>query len=160
MLLFQQEMERKHKRSKLKTLFGAGQIPGVDQIRNIADGIATEGPSGAFDHALTVVQEQEVLEEYQVLNGTIPVALAKLDPQFSLIHASLSQDSQIWVALIISVLLWICKTLDGITASAHQLLQMMKIILLTKSSILELYTPKPPPLKIASPQLLLEGFYD
>ena len=65
--------------------------------------------------------------------------------------------SQIWVALIISVLLWICKTIDGITASVHQLLQMMKTTLLSKSSILELCTAKPPPPKIVSSQLLLEG---
>jgi hypothetical protein len=31
--------------------------------------------------------------------------------------------SQIWVALIISVLLWIRKTLEEITASVHQILQ-------------------------------------
>jgi hypothetical protein len=65
--------------------------------------------------------------------------------------------SQIWVALIISVLLWICKTLDGITASTHQILQMIKTTLLSKSSILELGTKKPPPPKIVSLQPLLEG---
>jgi putative transposase len=65
--------------------------------------------------------------------------------------------SQIWVALILSVLLWICKTVDGIIASAHQILQMMKTTLLAKGSTLELCTNKPPPLKIISPQLLLEG---
>jgi hypothetical protein len=75
MLHFQQGMERKHKRSNLQSLFGVEQIPGVDQIRNIVDGIAPEGLSGAFDHALTVAQGQGVLEEYRVLNGTIPVAL-------------------------------------------------------------------------------------
>jgi hypothetical protein len=68
--------------------------------------------------------------------------------------------TQIWAALIISVLLWISKTLNGITASAHQLLQMMKTTLLAKSSILELCAAKPPPPKIASAQLLLEGLYD
>jgi hypothetical protein len=67
--------------------------------------------------------------------------------------------SQIWTALIISVLLWICKTIDGILASAHQILQMMKTSLLAKGSILELCTNKPPPLKIISPQLLLEGLF-
>jgi hypothetical protein len=65
--------------------------------------------------------------------------------------------SQIWVALILSVLLWICKTIDGVIASAHQIVQMMKTTLLTKSSILELCAAKPPPPKIASPQLFLEG---
>jgi hypothetical protein len=65
--------------------------------------------------------------------------------------------SQIWVALILSVLLWIGKTLDGILASAHQILQMIKTTLLSKGTILELCTNKPPPPKIVSPQLLLEG---
>ena len=50
MLHFQQEMERKYKRSNLQTLFGVEQIPGVDQIRNV-DGIAPERLSGAFDNA-------------------------------------------------------------------------------------------------------------
>jgi hypothetical protein len=35
---------------------------------------------------------------------------------------------------------------------------MMKTTLLSKSFILELCAPKPPPQKTVSPQLLLEGF--
>jgi hypothetical protein len=46
--------------------------------------------------------------------------------------------SRIWIALIISVLLWICRTLEGIIASAHQILQIIKTMLFTKGSILEL----------------------
>jgi hypothetical protein len=65
--------------------------------------------------------------------------------------------SQIWVALIIAVLLWICRTLDGVIASAHQLVQMIKTTLLSKGSILELCINKPPPPKMLSHQLLLEG---
>jgi putative transposase len=66
--------------------------------------------------------------------------------------------SQIWAALIISVLLWICRTLDGITASARQILQMIKTTLLCKGSIPGLCTNKPPPPpKLVSSQLLLEG---
>ena len=67
--------------------------------------------------------------------------------------------SQIWVALIISVLLWICKTVDGITASAHQILQMVKTTLLSKGSILELCSGKPPAPLPPSSRLLLEGFW-
>ncbi|MDR0376332.1 MAG: transposase, partial [Spirochaetaceae bacterium] len=52
--------------------------------------------------------------------------------------------SRIWVALIISVLLWICRTLDGVIASAHQILQMMKTTLLSKGSVSELCMNKPP----------------
>jgi transposase len=53
--------------------------------------------------------------------------------------------SQIWVALILSVLLWICKLAEGITDTAHALLQKLKTTLLTKQSILDICTPKPPP---------------
>jgi hypothetical protein len=47
--------------------------------------------------------------------------------------------------------LWTAKILDGIVASARQLLQMMKTTLLAKNSIPELYAAKPPPPKTASP---------
>jgi hypothetical protein len=65
--------------------------------------------------------------------------------------------TQIWVALILSVLLWICRTLDGITHSAHQLLQMVKTTLLSKGSISELCTNTAPPPEIHSCQPLLVG---
>jgi hypothetical protein len=44
------------------------------------------------------------------------------------------------------------------TCLAHQIVQMMKTTLLSKGSIMELCTAKPPPPKIVSPQLMLEGF--
>jgi hypothetical protein len=53
--------------------------------------------------------------------------------------------------------LWICKTLDGITASARQILQMIKTTLLDKGSVQELCARKPPSPEIPSPQLFLEG---
>ncbi|GHU67110.1 IS4 family transposase [Spirochaetia bacterium] len=65
---------------------------------------------------------------------------------------------QIWVALIISVLLWICRTLDGITATAHQILQMVRTTLLTKNTLWGLCTNVPPPTEDTN-QLFLEGFY-
>jgi hypothetical protein len=67
--------------------------------------------------------------------------------------------TQIWIALIISVLLWICKMLDGLTCTVHQLLQKLKTTLLSKQSILELCSKRPPPQIQTSPQLLLGGFY-
>jgi hypothetical protein len=75
LLQFQQEMERKHKRSNLQSLFGVEQIPGADQIRNIVDGIEPDRLSGAFDATLGVAQKPGILEAYRVLQGTIPVAL-------------------------------------------------------------------------------------
>jgi putative transposase len=41
--------------------------------------------------------------------------------------------SRIWAALIIPVLLWICRTLDGVTASASQILQMIKRLFFAKA---------------------------
>ena len=67
--------------------------------------------------------------------------------------------SQIWVALILTILIWIAKTLDGIAASPHELLVMMRTSLLTKNSLIGLCTnitqPKPPDFFC---QPLLEGF--
>jgi len=67
--------------------------------------------------------------------------------------------TQIWVALILTLLLWITKTLDGITASAYEIMIMMKSTLLTKNSLiglcLNIFEPKPPD---DSCQPLLEGF--
>jgi hypothetical protein len=48
--------------------------------------------------------------------------------------------SQIWVALILTLLLWINKTLDGITTNAYELMIMMKSTLLTKNSLIGLCT--------------------
>ena len=43
--------------------------------------------------------------------------------------------SQIWVALILTILLWINKTLNGITMSAYEMLIMIKAALLTKNNL-------------------------
>ena len=67
--------------------------------------------------------------------------------------------NQIWVALILSILIWINKTLHGIQASAHDMLIRIKSTLLTKNSLIGLCTntpaPKPPDDLL---QPLLEGF--
>ena len=67
--------------------------------------------------------------------------------------------SQIWVALILTILLWLNRMLDDITASPYELMMLMKSALLTKGTLAELctntYFPKPPD---PSSQLLLEGF--
>jgi hypothetical protein len=69
MLNFQESMEQREKRNKLRSLFGVEKIPGADQIRNVLDGIEPGGLYGAFDLALEAVREEGVL------NGTIPVVL-------------------------------------------------------------------------------------
>jgi len=67
--------------------------------------------------------------------------------------------SQIWVALILSILIWINKTLHGIQASAHDLLIRIKSTLLTKNSLIGLCTniPDPEPPK-SHLQPFLQGF--
>jgi hypothetical protein len=61
---------------------------------------------------------------------------------------------QLWTALILTVLLWIKRTIDGIMLSANQLLQMMKTTLLCKKSISGLCTNVSPPPEIPSSQLV------
>jgi len=53
--------------------------------------------------------------------------------------------SQIWVALILTILLWIIKTVDGIQKTAHELLITIKATLLTKNSLASLCTNTPEP---------------
>jgi hypothetical protein len=67
--------------------------------------------------------------------------------------------SQIWVALILTILIWINRTLDGITASPYELMIMMKSAVLTKNSLAGLCTNIPyskSPGNSAQP--FLEGF--
>ena len=48
--------------------------------------------------------------------------------------------TQIWVALILTILLWIARALEGIEASPHELLIMMKAALLSQNSLIGLCT--------------------
>jgi len=67
--------------------------------------------------------------------------------------------SQIWVALILTILLWINKTLNGLSVSVYELLIMMKAALLTKNSLIGLCTNIPPPKPVNdSLQPFLVGF--
>ena len=67
--------------------------------------------------------------------------------------------SQIWVALILTILLWIAKTQEGIEIKPYKLLIMMKAALLTKNSLIGLCTntlPLKPDDRFSQP--LLESF--
>jgi hypothetical protein len=67
--------------------------------------------------------------------------------------------SQIWVALILTILLWINKTLNGLTASLYELLIMAKAAILTRNSLDGLCTNSSPPRPGDNHlQPLLEGF--
>lgn len=67
--------------------------------------------------------------------------------------------TQIWVALILSVLLWIRRTLDGISVSAHELIQMMKTTLLSRNSLAGFCFDTPPPDVCLSDQLVFQGLF-
>jgi len=67
--------------------------------------------------------------------------------------------NQIWSALILTVLIWISRTLDGIAVSAYELLIMMKSTLFTKTSISGLCTNIPHVMLVNnSSQLVFDGF--
>jgi len=67
--------------------------------------------------------------------------------------------SQIWVALILTILIWISRTVNGLKVSAHKLLIMIRAAILTKNTLVGLCTNIPPPgIKQKSLQPFLEGF--
>jgi len=66
--------------------------------------------------------------------------------------------SQIWAALILTVLLWMKKTIHGIQESSYELLIMIKSTLLTKNSLTGLCTNTFEPELDDSIQPYLEGF--
>ena len=53
--------------------------------------------------------------------------------------------SQIWVALILTILLWMNKILNGIAMSIYEMLIMIKAALLTKNDLASLCTNISPP---------------
>ena len=67
--------------------------------------------------------------------------------------------SQIWAALILTILLWINQTLNGIGISAYEILIMIKAALLTKNDFLGLCTNiSSPKFSYGNLQPFLEGF--
>jgi len=67
--------------------------------------------------------------------------------------------SQIWVALILTILLWMNKILNGIVMSTYKMQIMIKAALLTKNNLAGLCTNiSPPKLNNKKYQPLLEGF--
>lgn len=64
---------------------------------------------------------------------------------------------QIWTALIVYLLLWIHKNIDGIEASAQRIIQAMKTTLLSRKTIIELFEPPRLPDKSCSLQFCFKG---
>jgi hypothetical protein len=65
--------------------------------------------------------------------------------------------TQLWVALIVFMLLWITKHVDALTASTQRILQLLKTSLLERRSILDLLREPEPPGTVVSSQLCLQG---
>jgi hypothetical protein len=75
LLNFQQDMQRKTKRSNLETLFGVSKIPCTEHIKNIVDDIEPGALAGVFEGGLRLADEQGVLQDYRVLGGGVLIAL-------------------------------------------------------------------------------------
>lgn len=65
---------------------------------------------------------------------------------------------QIWVALIVSLLLWLHRNINGIAESAQRIIQAMKTTILSRRTILDLFSPTDPPELADSIQLCFQGF--
>jgi len=65
---------------------------------------------------------------------------------------------QIWVALIVSLLLWIHKHIDGIEVSAQRIIQTLKTTILTKRTIAGLFIQDVLPDIPDTNQLYFQGF--
>ncbi|GHU67107.1 hypothetical protein FACS189447_08970 [Spirochaetia bacterium] len=65
---------------------------------------------------------------------------------------------QIWVALILTLLLWIHRALNGIQITAHRIMQLLRTTILSRNTILNIchISDSPPPLPDL--QLSLEGW--
>ena len=66
--------------------------------------------------------------------------------------------TQLWVALIVFMLLWISKTIDAVTASPQRILQLLKTLILAKRSFLDLFRVHSPPDPVDPGQFCLQGF--
>ena len=66
--------------------------------------------------------------------------------------------TQLWVALIVFMLLWISKTVDAVAASPQRILQLLKTLLLARRSFSDLFRDPAPPDPVDTAQLSLLGF--
>lgn len=66
--------------------------------------------------------------------------------------------TQIWVALIVFMLIWIHQNIHKLGATSQRFLQILKTTILAKKTILELFDVHVPPGKANSGQLCFQGF--
>ena len=66
--------------------------------------------------------------------------------------------TQIWVALIVFMLLWINKAIEGLSATPQRIIQILKTTILLKKTIVELFEIHSPPKKERTIQLYFHEF--
>ena len=75
MLDYQRQMQKKRRRTNMKTIFGVHKIPSDTQIRTLIDRIAPDTFGGIFNEILQRADEYKVLDSYRVLDGGVLIAL-------------------------------------------------------------------------------------
>lgn len=74
-LSWQQEMEQRQKRNNARSLFGIERIPGVEQIRNLLDGVEERASGRAFWTLYRMWKRQGKVAGYSGVKGTELVSL-------------------------------------------------------------------------------------
>lgn len=72
---YQRQLNSRHGKDNAQSLFGLGQIPSVEQIRNILDQILASHLSGVFEQVYGRLYECGYLKGFEVLDGHLLVAL-------------------------------------------------------------------------------------
>ena len=71
----QRQMNSRCGRDNAQTLFGLEQVPTVEQIRNVLDGIVAQSLFPVFNWIYQALRDQGYLRAYQMLAGNLFVAL-------------------------------------------------------------------------------------
>lgn len=74
-LEYQRHLESREGRNNAESLFGLGQIPSLEQIRNILDQIAASGLFGVFERVYQTLRQQGYLKRFETLGANLLVAL-------------------------------------------------------------------------------------
>ena len=76
---YQRHLDSRNGRNNAQSLFGLGQIPSVEQIRNVLDQIAAEGLFEVFINVYQALHQQGYLRGFETLNHNLLVALDGTD---------------------------------------------------------------------------------
>ncbi len=76
---YQRHLDSRNGRNNAQSLFGLGQIPSVEQIRNILDRLAVQGLFEVFVNIYQALHQQGYLRGFETLSGNLLVALDGTD---------------------------------------------------------------------------------